>query len=42
MGVFDRYRQHTPGTRGRPGSRTVSARYQVHPVAGQLEPEDQS
>ena len=37
LGVLDRYRRHTPGVEGPPGSRTVSARYQIHPVAGQPE-----
>lgn len=41
IGVFNRYRRHTPGDDGPAGSRIISARYQVHPVAGQLEPEDQ-
>jgi DNA-binding transcriptional ArsR family regulator len=41
IGVFNHYRQHTPGEEVPPGSRTVTARYQIYPVAGQLEPEDQ-
>lgn len=34
LAVLHTYRQHTPGVAGPSGSRIVSARYQVHPVAG--------
>ena len=40
LAVLRRYRQHTPGVQGQPGARTVSARYQVYPVAGAVESDD--
>ncbi len=38
--VMRRYRQHTPGVDGPPRTRLVSARYQVFPVAGSVESEN--